>query len=348
MEQPPLVSIIIPHYNGKAILYACLQGLEKTSYKNTEVVLVDNASSDDSLASLDRDFPLVKVLRLEGNRGYAGGCNAGLAAARGELILFLNNDTVFEGDWLDKLVEAICAEDEIAAVQPKLLALNQPEQFDYSGAAGGLIDIFGFAFARGRIFFTLEQDRQQYDNRTDIFWASGTALLVRKSALDKIGSFDEDFFAHMEEIDLNWRFHLHGYRVVAVPDAVVLHNSGSTLPPDSFKKVYLNHRNSLFMLLKNYETRNLIWIFPARVVFDVVAALHALTTLDFVRGRAVALSFLTLIFRFPRVMVKRHAVQRSRTCSDAEVFKKMFRGSIVVAYFVKRRHTIKEMQLNMG
>ena len=348
MGNPPLVSIIIPHYNGKEILTTCLRSLAKTSYPNTEVFVVDNASTDESLRNLDQDFPSVNLLHQETNLGYAGGCNAGLAVAGGVFVLFLNNDTRFEGDWLTKLVLAITSDDRIAAVQPKLLALKQPDKFDYSGAAGGLMDYLGFPFARGRLFFTLETDRHQYDRQEDIFWASGTATLVRKSALDRVGAFDENFFAHMEEIDLNWRFHLHGYHVRAVPEAVVYHNSGSTLPPDSFRKVYLNHKNSLSMLIKNYQLHNLLWIFPSRLFLEFAAVVYSICSFDFVRVRAVVLSFLGLCVGLQQILRGRRAVQRSRTCCDADVFRKMFQRSIVFAYFVKGIRTTEELLLWSG
>jgi len=345
MANPPLVSVIIPHYNGKEILYTCLRSLAKTTYSNKEVLVVDNGSTDDSLATIEQDFPWVRLLHQATNLGYAGGCNAGLVAGKGAFALFLNNDTKFEGDWLTKLVLAITSDDLIAAVQPKLLALKQPDKFDYSGAAGGLIDYLGFPFARGRLFFTLETDRHQYDRPQDIFWASGTATLVRKSAMDRVGAFDENFFAHMEEIDLNWRFHLHGYRVRAVPDAVVYHDSGSTLPPDSFRKVYLNHKNSLFMLIKNYQLRNLVWIFPSRLFLEFVALVYSICSLDFIRVRAVVLSLLALCGRLVQVLRGRRVVQRSRTCSDAEVFRKMYHHSVVLAYFVRGIRTTEQLLL---
>lgn len=332
----PLVSIVIPHYNGKGILYKCLACIAATKYENLETIVVDNASTDSSLASMATDFPQVKVVYSNTNSGYAGGCNTGFEHAAGELILFLNNDTEFAPDWLDKLVAAIGKDERIAACQPKLLALANQDTFDYSGAAGGLLDKYGFPFARGRIFFTLEKDTQQYDQSADIFWASGTATLVRRTALEAAGNFDEDFFAHMEEIDLNWRFHLHGFRVVAVPQSVVLHNSGSTLRPDSFKKMYLNHRNSLSMLLKNYQLRTLVWAVPVRLSLEGVAVFYSLLKLDFVRVAAIFAAFFSVILRCGSLVAKRRKVQSCRKVADSQVFRKMLDGSIVWLYFVRR------------
>lgn len=340
----PFVSIIIPHFNGREILHTCLKSLKRTAYSNKEVILVNNASTDDSAEGIEEVYEGIKVVNNERNLGYAGGCNSGLEYARGDYVLFLNNDTSFEPDWLAKMIEACEHDSQIAACQPKILSLSDPNTFDYAGAAGGLIDRFGYPFARGRIFFTLEKDENQYDNGGDVFWASGTALLIRKSVLDEVGRFDEDFFAHMEEIDLNWRMHLAGYRVVAAPDAVVYHNAGSTLKPDSPKKVLLNHRNSLMMILKNYEGKNLLWIFPVRILLEFLTIFYSLLKLDFIRLKAVVSSLGQVILNFPKIMRKRKQVQKLRNVSDSEVFKKMYRGSIVFDYFVRGVRRVSDLK----
>lgn len=330
----PLVSIVIPHHNGKEILFDCLSSLEKTDYPTREVIVVNNASTDGSVEKAQKKFPWICVVENQSNLGYAGGCNSGLEKAGGKYALFLNNDTVFGPDWLKIIVE-VCEENEqIAACQPKILSLANRRQFDYSGAAGGLIDRFGYPFAKGRLFFTNEIDNHQYDDGGDIFWASGTALLVRKTALDEVGHFDEDFFAHMEEIDLNWRFHLAGYRVVSVPKAVVYHNSGSTLKPDSPKKIFLNHRNSLIMLLKNYQLKNLIWILPIRIFLEIMTMVYCLIKLDFVRMKAVPAAFINILMNLKKIVSKRKHVAGIRKLPDSEIFQKMYRGSIVFEYFI--------------
>ncbi len=345
MTGKPLVSIIIPHFNGREILRNCLEAVEKTKYQNKEVIIVNNASTDGSMDDIHHSFPWALLVNNEKNLGYAGGCNSGLVSASGEYILFLNNDTVFEPDWLSVLV-GVCEQDEkIAACQPKIRSLVNREMFDYAGAAGGLIDIFGYPFAKGRLFFTLEKDEQQYDDTGDIFWASGTATLIRKSVLDEVGSFDEDFFAHMEEIDLNWRMHLAGYRVVAVPEAIVYHNAGSTLKPDSAQKIYLNHRNSLIMILKNYGLKNLLWILPVRVGLEFLTIVYAILKLDFVRLKGGFLALIYVLFNFFRIIGKRKQVHRLRKVPDSEIFKKMYRGSIVFEYFVRGISRARDLKL---
>ncbi len=345
MAEYPLVSVVIPHFNGREILRANLAALVATTYPHMEVIVVDNASTDKSTDGLEAEFDTVRVVRNPVNTGYAGGCNAGFAVSTGELVLFLNNDTTFAPDWLAPLVQRMCSDERIAAVQPKLLAHGSSGFFDYSGAAGGLMDVFGFPFALGRIFFSLEKDAHQYDVSRDIFWASGTALLVRRSALQRVGVFDEDFFAHMEEIDLNWRFHLAGLRVVSEPASVVLHSSGSTLAADSFLKMYLNHRNSVIMLLKNYSAKTLLWVLPVRLLLEAVTVVFSLLRFDLRRVRAVVAAFGAVLLRLPATLRKRSAVQKLRCAPDPEILRKLYRGSIVFQYFVRRKTRVGELGL---
>lgn len=341
--QEPLVSIIIPHFNGREILKNCLESLVRTRYAHKEIIVVDNASTDGSPEEAQRLFPKIQVLKNRKNLGYAGGCNSGLASAKGTYVVFLNNDTEVEPDWLVHLVAACKQDSAIAACQPKLLSLTDHSYFDYAGAAGGLLDIFGYPFARGRIFFTIEKDEGQYDQRADIFWACGTAMLVRKSVLDEVGAFDEDFFAHMEEIDLNWRFHLAGYRVVAVPQAVIYHRAGSTLKTDSPQKIYLNHRNSLIMLLKNYQLKNLLWIFPARKCFELMTLVYALSKWDWARVKAVLCSLVHMSTHLRSILRKRKHTQGLRKVPDSKIFTRLYRGSIVWEYFIRRRRCVQDL-----
>lgn len=343
MSDRPLVSVIIPHLHGKDILHNCLCSLEKTTYENKEVILVDNGCTDGSVRSAKERFPWLRIVKNARNLGYAGGCNAGLQKANGRYVLFLNNDTEGEAEWLSELV-ALCERDErIAACQPKILRLQDQTVFDYSGAAGGELDIFGYPFARGRLFFTLEKDEHQYEEGGDIFWASGTAIFIRRCALDEVGYFDEDFFAHMEEIDLCWRFHLASYRVVSCPNAVIFHKSGGTLQPDSPFKIYLNHRNSLMMLLKNYGIGNLLWIFPLRVLLEVITIFYTITKRDLVRLRAILRSFFFIGWHFGGIIRKRRPVQAVRKVEDSEILNKMYRGSVAFQYFVKGRRRASEL-----
>lgn len=329
----PLVSIVIPHCGGE-VLETCLRSLQSTTLKDFEVILVDNSSSDDSVRKAKKTLPGVKVLRNEKNLGFAGGCNTGIRGSQGKYIVLLNNDVRVEPDWLGKLVEVVEADNHIGACQPKILSAKEKGKFDYAGGAGGLLDVFGYPFAYGRIFYTTEEDRGQYDSVKDVFWASGAATLIRKSVIEEVGLLDEDFFAHMEEIDLDWRIQLAGYKVVAVPQAVVYHHSGWTLGHETFQKLYLNHRNSLVMLLKNYSTANLLWIFPLRVLMEVITSISSLIKLKWKRTLAVLLTFGYLLSKIGVILHKRDQVQRKRTLSDRQIMRRMYKGSVVFEHFV--------------
>ncbi|MDQ7053327.1 MAG: glycosyltransferase family 2 protein [candidate division KSB1 bacterium] len=339
MSEQPLISIIIPHRYGREILFRCLTSIFENGYSPFEIILVDNASTDGSVEAAVEAFSGLRVVRAGWNRGYAGGCNYGSLFARGDFLLFFNNDAVLAAQALQRLVEAIQRKPDIAAVQPKILSLSEPQRFDYAGAAGGMIDVFGFPFARGRLFDTLETDTGQYDQACDIFWASGACCLIRRDVWENLGGFDEVFFAHMEEIDLNWRMHLASYRVVFEPGAVVYHEAGSTLASDSPHKLYLNHRNNLLMLLKNLSLARLLWILPARLLLDLGALLYALA-----RGRiSHALAILRALAAVPlftaHILRARRQVRRLRRVDDRSVAQKMYRGSAVLQYFVFGRKT---------
>jgi GT2 family glycosyltransferase len=315
----------------------------KTTYPNFTVTIVDNGTTDDSLDCATarmhaRGFKNFVVLNAGKNLGYAGGCNFGFehthGRTQGKYVVFLNNDTECEPDWLTRLVETAERDETLAALQPKLLSIqarNRGEKiFDYAGAAGGLVDKLGYPFARGRIFTTVEPDTGQYDAEEKIFWASGAAMFVRRSALEKVGVFDDDFFAHMEEIDLCWRLQMSGYSICAVPSSVVYHYGGATLAASSPTKAYLNHRNNLMMLMKNMEGSRLWWLLPLRVMLEFAAlGFYAKSgkfsyAKEVLRGLGWNMRNLTKIFR------KRRAVQVMRVRRDAALWKETGGERIVV------------------
>lgn len=331
------LSIIIPHLKGVEVLRDCLNSIFKSSFKNFEVVVVDNASSDGSRDMVVSDFPQVRKIQLSENRGYAGGCNVGIRETESDFVLLLNDDTVLEPEAIESLVKTLEADPEAAAAQPKLLNIKDKTHFDYSGGSGGLIDIFGYPFAFGRTFMVMEEDRGQYDHPSQIFWACGTAAILRRSALNEVGLLDEDFFAHMEEVDLAWRLHLAGYNLVRVPEAIVYHYSGNTLPNTEKWKMYLNHRNSIVCLLKNYSIRQLVWILPIRIILEWGTIVFSFLRGDFRRGPAA----LKVQFQLPaliyRLVPKRKQVQKTRRRPDLQVMEKMYWGSVVIQHFVLRK-----------
>lgn len=330
----PLVSIVIPHQAGADILLDCLEALESdTSCSNTEVIVVDNGSIDGSVQQAQARFPRLRVIRLETNQGYAGGCNQGIRASRGEYVLLLNDDTKVAAGCLGALVEAAEADPSIGACQPKIRSLRDPSQFEYSGAAGGLMDIYAYPFSRGRLMGHVEEDRGQYDDPIEIFWASGVCMLIRRAALDRSGLFDETFFAYMEEIDLCWRIHLQGLRVVYVPTAIVYHIGGYSLDQRVLKRIYLNHRNSTLTLLKNYSGASLWRILPIKIVLECCILAAALVR-NPVRSLAVVQSFGWLLTHIPTIVRLRAEVQRRRRVPDSAIAPSLYQGMAPIWYFL--------------
>lgn len=341
---PSKVAVIIPHYNGQQMLADCLNSLTRTEGGDYTIYLVDNASTDGSPQWAKQNYPQIEVISSERNLGYAGGCNLGIRSTSEEYVVLLNNDTEVKPDWLKALAVELDRDPSVAAAQPKILWLQDRSLFDYSGGAGGMMDIYGFPYCLGRLFDAKEKDQGQYDGGIkNIFWASGSASIYRRSALDRVGLLDEDFFMHMEEIDLAWRMHLAGFRVIAVPGSIIYHLSGGSLPAGNFRKMYLNHRNSLLMLWKNYSLASLIWIWPARLLLEMMAFFKAVVSGNLEWAKAIVLAGLW-ITENPRILLKkRRDICKIRVVNDSIVMDKMYRGSIAVKYFLNGKQTANEL-----
>ncbi|MGB3541546.1 glycosyltransferase family 2 protein [Rubrivirga sp.] len=266
----PRVSVIIVTWNGRELLERFLPSVLATDYPDLEVVVADNASSDGTAEWLGAEHPEVVVARHPDNWLFARGNNAALEDATGSLVCFLNNDVEVPPNWLRPLVAAL-EDDAVAAVQPKLLQVDDRSRFEYAGAAGGFLDALAVPFTRGRIFEALEVDRGQYDDARDVFWATGAAMLVRRDAFEDAGGFDESFGMHQEEIDLCWRLWRAGWRVRVEPASEVYHLGGASLPAGNPRKTYYNVRNSLVMVAKNLPPTHAARIFRGRRVLDGVA-----------------------------------------------------------------------------
>lgn len=253
----PSAAVIILNWNGEKLLREFLPSVvENTPSELARVVVADNGSTDGSVALLRSEFPSVELLEFPENYGFAEGYNRALEQVGAELSLLLNSDVKVTEGWLEPLLEFMAENGDVAACQPKIRAYRNPEKFEYAGACGGYLDRNGYPYCRGRIFSSLERDNGQYDVlRTDLFWATGAALLVRTELYNRAGGLDPLFFAHMEEIDLCWRLRLMGYRIGVVPESVVYHLGGGSLDSSNPKKTYLNFRNNLLMLHKNLPVK---------------------------------------------------------------------------------------------
>jgi GT2 family glycosyltransferase len=245
-------SIIVVTWNAIDHLKRFLPSLAATQYHDYEVIIADNASEDGSAEWVRKNFPDFKIVTYDQNHGYCGGNNKAVKYADGDILIFLNNDVETTPDWLTPLAETF-RDQKTGIVQPKILSVETKSHFEYAGAAGGMIDWLGYPFCKGRVFDHVEEDKGQYDKPTEIFWASGAALAIRKELFLNLKGFDEDFEFHMEEIDLCWRVHKFGVKVRSQPASVVYHLGGGSLPMGSPRKVYYNYRNSLVMLTKNLD-----------------------------------------------------------------------------------------------
>jgi GT2 family glycosyltransferase len=305
-------SIIIVTWNALEHLKNFLPSVTETDYPDFEIIIADNYSNDRSKEWVKSTYPNVKIASFDSNYGYCGGNNRAVPFAEKEILLFLNNDVKVDENWLHG-INKVFSDPEVAAVQPKLRALNQPDHFEYAGAAGGYIDKFGYPFCRGRIFDVTEKDTGQYDNSPNLFWASGAALAIRKDVFIKSGGFDEDFEFHMEEIDLCWRLQNQGYKIGYAPESIVYHLGGGSLPMGSPRKVFYNFRNSLFMLWKNYSSDTLFIRFVFRLFLDVIAAYKALLSGKPKEWLAVAKAHIHFAKSFSAVNKKRKELQTLRT-----------------------------------
>jgi len=340
---PALVSVVVLNYNGKRWIDVCCPSLLKTTYPNVEWLFVDNASQDDSAATCERNYPQFRVIRNPVNTGYAGGNNVGIRESKGDYVVLLNNDVEVDPEWLSILVDHAEKDVRIGALQPKLRSMLNPDHFEYAGASGGFIDKWGYSFLRGRIFDHIEQDNGQYDDVRDIFWASGAALFARRSALQKIGLLDETFFMHFEEIDLCWRLHWAGYRILVIPQSTVFHYVGASLPAESFKKMYFNHRNSLMTLAKNLPVSRVGQALLVRLCLDGIAAIRSLFIGEAKRFPAVLIAHLWIYAHAVSIWRRRRAAFRTHSTPPASFERLIYHRSIVADYFLKKKtefHTL--------
>lgn len=327
------VAVVILNWNGRRYLEQFLPFLQQTTYPSLSIVVADNGSTDDSIPFLEQHYPGVHILRNRENEGYAKGYNTALAQVKADIFVLLNSDVEVTPGWITPIVKLFQHDNTIAAVQPKIMTWANRKVFEYAGGAGGFIDRYGYPFCRGRIFDYCEEDTGQYNDSIPVFWASGAALCIRSSAFFEMGGFDPYFFAHQEEIDLCWRLQLAGYKVYVCPESVVYHVGGGTLPKGNSLKVFLNFRNNLIMLYKNYYPLERLWKIPYRILLDVVSAYKNLFIGQTSYFRAVVkahFAFAGWIF-FHR---KESVFPKKRTGKPASIFN----GNIVWKHFI---HGIK-------
>lgn len=274
------IAVVILNWNGQQLLQQFLPSiLQHSKIENCTIYVADNASTDDSIAILKTEFPTIKIIQNSTNGGYAKGYNDALSNIDSDIFVLVNSDIEVTKDWLTPIVSVFKADEKTAIIQPKILSYKNKEYFEYAGAGGGFIDKYGFPFCRGRIFNHLEKDKSQYNDTREIFWASGACFFIRSNVFKELNGFDEQFFAHQEEIDLCWRTQNLGYQIKYVGVSTVYHVGGATLKETNPHKTFLNFRNSLFVLIKNLPKKSLFTTIFMRLVFDGIAGVFFLLKL---------------------------------------------------------------------
>lgn len=336
------IAIVILNWNGKALLEKFLPSVIEYS-QGSAIYVADNASTDGSVACVQTTFPCVTIIQNETNGGYAKGYNDALRQVDEPIICLLNSDVEVSPHWLDPIKNSFATEPETAIVQPKILDYKNKNYFEYAGAGGGYIDKFGYPYCRGRIFDTLEKDVGQYNDITNIFWASGACFFIRKSVFDILGGFDESFFAHMEEIDLCWRAHNLGYITKYVGTSTVYHVGGATLSSANPQKTHLNFRNSLYTLTKNAPS-NVFLLILGRLILDGFASFKFLLSLNAVHIVAILRAHFHYYSSIPHLLQERRLLQAKFPSKTKGVSRSKYYNitSIVWCYFVQNQRRFKQ------
>ncbi len=328
------VAVVILNWNGKHYLDKFLPTVVSNSLNDdVEVWVADNGSTDDSISYIETAFPKVKLIKFDKNYGFTGGYNKALAQIEAEFYVLLNSDVEVTKDWLQPLISYMEQHENVGAAMPKLLSFNSINEFEYAGAAGGFIDKLGFPFCRGRILNVTENDNGQYNKVSEVFWATGACMFVRSSVYHGLGGLDNDFFAHMEEIDLCWRMKNRGYKVMYIPDSVVYHVGGGTLPNNNPHKLFLNYRNNLYLLYKNLPQGSFRGILLFRMILDGASALMYLLQGKFSFFLAVPRAHFAFYTTLQKFRNKRIENNKKRTVTHHN---EIFQRSIIYSFFVRK------------
>ena len=334
------VAVVILNFNGQHFLDKFLPTIIRNSFPHT-IILADNGSTDDSISFVKKNFPEVRIIENGGNFGYAKGYNLSLKKIDADYFVLLNSDVDVTENWIEPCIELMDRNEKIAACQPKILDYNTHELFEYAGASGGFIDKLGYPFCRGRIFNAIEEDQNQFNDATDVFWATGACLFVRAKAFWQVGGFDDDYFAHMEEIDLCWRLKNFGHKIYVEPKSVIYHIGGGTLNKLSKQKTFLNFRNNLTTFTKNHPTRKLFIKVLCRMILDGVAAFKFLFDGQPKHFFAVIRAHFNFYVWLPKIMAER---KRLKNLPGFKFnFSGIYKGSIVVEYFLKHKKKFNDL-----
>ena len=334
------VAVVILNYNGRNFLRQFLPSVIANS-GSAKIIVADNGSTDDSLSILENQFKeSVAVIKIESNLGFCGGYNYALRLVQSEFYVLLNSDVEVTAGWIDPIIKLFKSDSSIVAAQPKILSYQQKDTFEYAGGAGGFIDALGYPFCRGRIFDTLEKDSGQYNDTRPIFWATGACLFIRSNIYHNAGGLDEEFFAHMEEIDLCWRLNRAGYGIYYVGSSTVYHVGAGTLSRSSPQKTYLNFRNGLSLLVKHLPANKIWWQIPIRLGLDLVAAIKFLVQGSPADCLAVLKSQISFWLSLRSNLKKRRALKKQVSHYNVS---NQYPGSIIAAYYLLGKKTFKNL-----
>ena len=329
-------AIIILNWNGQKLLEQFLPSVVNFSSELAEIYIADNASTDTSIKFVKKFYPSIKIIENKTNEGYAKGYNEALAAVEADIYCLLNSDVEVTKDWLKPILEVFKKDEKTAIIQPKLLDFKDKTKFEYAGGAGGFLDIYGYPYCRGRVFNDLETDNGQFNDVSDIFWASGACLFIRSKIYHHLEGLDEDYFAHQEEIDLCWRTQNIGYKIKYVGTSTVFHVGGATLQETNPHKTYLNFRNSLLNVVKNVPKKWFLFVVFSRLILDGIAGIKFLIELRPVHTFAILRAHISFYKNFFKFLAKRKRLQKKQDYN--------LHTSIVWQYFILGRKKFKDLK----
>jgi len=329
-------AVVILNWNGRNFLEKFLPTVIEHSKDDAKVIIADNASTDDSIGYLEKHHPDIRIIRLEKNWGFAGGYNMALRQIKADYYILLNSDIEVSENWIPPVIGLMEDDHTIVACQPKIRSYHEKDKFEYAGAAGGFIDKYGYPFCQGRLFQSLEKDTGQYDEIKEVFWATGACMFVRANVFHQLGGFDDDFFAHMEEIDFCWRAKNAGHKIMYCPGSTIFHIGGGTLPRKNSQKTYLNIRNNIIMLFKNLESDRLVKVLSARIILDYVAAIKFLIDGGFRDMTAVLRAHFYIFSNIGRLRKKRENIPHTRVSQ-------IYWGNVVLRHYVMQKKTFRQL-----
>ncbi|WP_299013713.1 glycosyltransferase family 2 protein [uncultured Polaribacter sp.] len=328
-------AIVILNWNGEKLLEQFLPSVVNFSKGLATVYVADNASTDKSIPYILENYPTVEIIKNKSNGGYAKGYNDALQAIDADIYCLLNSDVAVTENWLPPILKTFKNEENTGIIQPKILDYKSKSNFEYAGAAGGFIDLFGYPYCRGRVFNHLEKDKQQFNDTKEIFWASGACLFIRSKIYHQVNGLDEDYFAHQEEIDLCWRVQNIGYKVKCVGSSLVYHVGGATLQEKNPQKTYLNFRNSLLNVVKNVPKKWFLFVIFSRLILDGIAGIKFLLELRPIHTLAILKAHFSFYKNFFKFLSKRKKLQKKQDYN--------LHTSIVWQYFVLDRKKFEEL-----